>query len=69
MKEVTLLLDTQTTIIFKGLTDDEADAFVKIGDGKLRQLEEAMKKELSVDDVHVLKWKTFIRDENKQEEK
>ena len=64
MKEVTLVMDAQVTVVLKGLTEEQAGAFETIGREGLLRVEAAMKSQLGADDVQLLHWKTFIRDEN-----
>lgn len=64
MKEVTLVMDAQVTVVLKGLTEEQAGAFERIGREGLRPVEAAMMGRLCADDVQLLHCKTFIRDEN-----
>lgn len=59
MKEATVIYTAQITSVMKGLSNEH----VKMDAEQLRWVGEAMKQQLGVDDVQILKQQVFIRDE------
>ena len=62
MKEVTLVFDTQVTIVLNGLTEEQAAGYEKLSRGQLQKLGTAMGYQLGADDANILRYKAFVRD-------